>query len=123
MSLISNVDEQREFLNNNLERINTVVSAIVGKNVELKIQEKTSHRGETYFKLVDDRNFRDYCGIMARAWKTVIIDTFNMWWTEDGVTLPMHFSYEHIDGGSNGAEFCRLVVENNLIKIPLESKI
>ena len=114
---LKNIDEQREFLHKHLEKINIVVGAFIGARVNLKIEEKKTPFGETYFRLEDSHNFRECCGIMAKAWKEVIIDTFNMWWDEDGVTMSMHFSYEHINGGHNGAEFCRIEVVDDFVTI------
>ena len=113
---LANIDEQREFLKKHLNTINTVVTAYVGARVNLNIVEKT-HYGKTYFILEDNHNFAQCCGIMSRAWKEVHIDTFNVFWTEDGCQLVMHFSYEHICGGHNGAEFCRINVEDDFVTI------
>ena len=114
---LKNIDEQRDFLKRNLGKINVVVSAYIQARVNLKVEERKTYRGETYFKLIDDNNFRDCCGIMSKAWKEVIIDTFSIWWEEDAAVLSMHFSYEHIDGGHNGAEFCRLRVYDDFVTI------
>lgn len=113
---LKTIEEKKEFLQRNLDKINTVVGAYIGARVNLKIIEKISWR-ETYLKLEDDHNFAHCCGIMSRAWKEVIIDTFNIWWNEEGCQLVMHFSYEHIDGGHNGAEFCRINVEDDFVTI------
>lgn len=112
-----NIDEQREFLQRNLDKINTVVGAYIGIRVNLEVEERKTYRNEIYFKLIDDSNFRDYCGIMSKAWKEVIIDTFDIWWEKDAAVLSMHFSYEHINGGHNGAEFCRLRVYDDFVMI------
>ena len=112
---LKNIDEQREFLQRNLEKINIAVSDYLEIKVNLKIEEKKTYRNETYFKLVDNNNFCNYCGIMSRAWKEVIIDTFNVWWYPEGAVLDMHFSYEHIDGGHNGARFCKVNVYDDYV--------
>ena len=36
---------------------------------------------------------------------------------EDGVCFELDFKYEHINGGSNGAQFCIIQIKNDLIKI------
>lgn len=113
---IKTLEQQKEFLGKNLDKINTVVSAYIGARVNLKVIEKTTIR-ETYLKLEDNHNFAKCCGIMSRAWKEVIIDTFGIWWTEYGCEMSMHFSYEHINGGHNGAEFCVLIVEEDFVTI------
>lgn len=112
-----NVNDQREFLKRNLSKINIVTSAYLGARVNLKLNERKTYRNETYFKLIDNSNFRDCCGVMSKAWKEVIIDTFDIWWEEDAAILSMHFSYEHINGGHNGAEFCRLRVYDDFVTI------
>lgn len=114
---LKNIDEQREFLQRNLTRINKAVSDYLEVEVNLQIQEKKTYRNETYFKLIDDNNFCNDCGIMSRAWKKVIIDTFNIWWTAEGAILDMHFRYEHIDGGHNGAHFCKVNVYDDYVGI------
>lgn len=114
---LKDIKEQREFLQRNLEKINIAVSDYLEVKVNLKIEERTTYRKETYFKLIDNNDFRNDCGIMSRAWKKVIIDTFNIWWIPEGAVLDMHFRYEHIDGGSNGARFCKLDVYDEFISV------
>ena len=113
---LKNIEEQKAFLKRNLEKINTVVTALIGVRTHFEIIEKVTFR-ETYLILADNNNFAQHCGVMRHAWKNVIIDTFNIWWNEDGCELVMHFSYEHINGGHNGAEFCRLEVFDDFVAI------
>ena len=113
---LKNIDEQREFLKRNLDTINKVITAYIGARVDLKITEKT-HYGTVYFDLVDNHNFANCCGIMSRAWKEVRVNTFHILWNEEGCELVMNFSYEHITGGHNGAEFCRLQVLDDFVTI------
>lgn len=113
---LKTIEEKKEFLRRNLDKINTVVTAYIGARVNLKIVEKKTVR-ETYLKLEDNHNFAQCCGIMSRAWKEVRIDTFGIWWVPDGCELDMHFSYEHIKGGHNGAEFCVIRVEDDFVTI------
>ena len=54
---------------------------------------------------------------MAKAFKEVAIENFGMWWQENGVVMDLQFSYEHINGGTNGAKFCTINIEDDLIKI------
>lgn len=117
MDLKNNVDEQREYLKNNLDNINIVASAVLGVKVNLVIKEKTDWRKATYFSLLDEINRRTECGIMKVAFKNVYIENFGMWWNEKGVIIDLHFQYEHITGGSNGASFCRINVENGLVSV------
>ena len=117
MSLKNNVDEQRAYLERNLEQLNTVVSAVLGIRTYLRIEEKTDYRKQTYFKIIDDRNIRDCCGVMAKAFKEVTIGNFGIWWSDEGVCMDLHFNYVHINGGSNGAEFCRIDIVNDFVKI------
>lgn len=116
MSLTDNIEEQREYLETNLEQLNTVVSAILGYKLRLEIVEK--HNGKkTYFKIVDDRNIKDMCGVMEKAFDEVTISSFSVWWKEDGVGIEFDFNYKHIGCGSNGAKFCTIDITNGFVKI------
>ena len=117
MDLRNNIEEQKAYLERNLEQLNTVVSAILGYKIELKIIQDKNYRGEVYFKISDNRNIREQCGAMAKAFKKVTIENFGMWWKENGVIMDLQFSYEHNDGGTNGAKFCTIGIEDNLVKI------
>ena len=116
MSLKNNVDEQREYLQRNLEQINTIISAVIGYKTNLEINERKNCRG-TYFGLIDRRNIRDKCGVMAKAFTEVTIGTFNVGWGDEGVYMSFDFNYQHIDGGTNGAEFCKIEIINDFVKI------
>lgn len=116
MSLKDNIEEQKAYLEKNLEQLNTVVSAILGYRTDLFIKE-IKQGDKTYFKIIDDRNIRNKCGAMTKAFNKIIIENFGMWWTEDGVCMDLQFSYENIDGGSNGIRFCTLNIVNDLITI------
>ena len=117
MDLKRNADEQREYLENHLENINVIISAILGIKINLEVKEKTNWRNDTYFSLLDSTNRRTECGIMKAAYKNVYIESFGMWWNENGVTIDLHYQYEHIDGGSNGASFCKIKIENELVSL------
>lgn len=117
MSLKNNIDEQREYLQRNLEQLNGVVSAVLGIKTHLRIEEKTNYRKETYFEIIDDRNIRDCCGIMTKAFREVTIGNFGMWWSDEGVCMDLRFNYQHINSGSNGAEFCRISIIDDFVKI------
>ena len=117
MNLKNDISEQKEYLEKNLEQLNTVVSAILGYKTELKIIQDKNYRGEVYYKISDNRNIREQCGAMAKAFKKVIIENFGMWWQDNGVVMDLQFNYEHIDGGTNGAKFCTIGIEDNLVKI------
>ena len=113
---LKTIEDKREFLHRNLDKINMVVTAMIGANVRFEIIERQTP-WETYVKLEDNHNFASLCGVMKRAWKNVRIETFNIWWTGDRAELVMQFRYEHIDGGHNGAEFGRLIVMDDLVVI------
>ena len=117
MSINKDKKKKKEYLEKNLEQLNTVVSAILGYKTELKIIQDKNYRGEVYFKISDNRNIREQCGAMAKAFKKVIIENFGMWWQDNGVVMDLQFNYEHIDGGTNGAKFCTIGIEDNLVKI------
>ena len=117
MSLKDDIQEQKKYLEENLEQLNIVVSAILGFESELKIIQNENYRGEVYFKISDNRNIREQCGAMAKAFKKVIIENFGMWWQDNGVVMDLQFNYEHNDGGTNGAKFCTIYIEDGLVKI------
>lgn len=117
-NLKENVELQKEYLNKNIEQLNIVVSAILGKKVALQVKvEENRYLNKTYFYLVDDRNIRSLCGIMAKAFEKVTIENFGMWWQEDGVIFDLQFCYNHVGGGSNGAKFCTIEITNDFIKV------
>ena len=116
MDLKNNIEEQKAYLERNLEQLNTVVSAILGYKTNLFITDIKS--GNTIdYKIIDDRNIKEKCGAMAKAFKKVTIENFGMWWKENGVIMDLQFSYEHNDGGTNGAKFCTIYIEDNLVTI------
>ena len=116
MSLKDDIAEQKEYLEKKLEQLNTVVSAILGYKTDLFITDIKS--GNTiYYKIIDDRNIKEKCGAMAKAFKKVTIENFGMWWKENGVIMDLQFSYEHNDGGTNGSKFCTIYIEDGLVKI------
>ena len=116
MSLKDDIAEQREYLEKNLEQLNTVVSAILGYKTDLFITDIKS--GNTiYYKIIDDRNIKEKCGAMAKAFKKVTVENFGMWWQENGVVMDLQFNYELNDGGTNGAKFFTISIEDDLVKI------
>ena len=116
MSLKDDIQEQKAYLEKNLEQLNTVASAILGYKTDLFIKEIKSGN-KIYYKIIDDRNIKEQCGVMAKAYKKVTIENFGMWWKENGVVMNLQFSYEHIDGGTNGAKFCTISIVDDLVKI------
>ena len=117
MNLKDDIADQRDYLDENLEQLNTVVSAILGYKTELKIIQDKNYRGEVYYKIIDDRNIKEKCGAMAKAFKKVIIENFGMWWQDNGVVMDLQFNYELNDGGTNGVKFCTIGIEDNLVTI------
>ena len=79
MNLKDDIAEQREYLEKNLEQLNIVVSAILGYKTELKIIQDANYRGEVHYKIADNRNIKEQCGAMAKAFKKVIIENFGTW--------------------------------------------
>ena len=117
MNLKDDIAEQKEYLEKKLEQLNTVVSAILGYKTELKIIQDKNYRGEVYFKISDNRNIREQCGAMAKAFKKVTVENFGMWWQENGVVMDLQFNYELNDGGTNGVKFCTIGIKDGLVKI------
>jgi hypothetical protein len=116
MSLINDVDKQREYLEKNLEQLNTVVNAILGYRTELKITEHMDYKKRICLKIEDDRNIQEQCGVMARAFKEVTISS-RLYWQENGVFMDFCFCYRHITGGSNGADFGFVSIVDNMVSI------
>ena len=117
MSLKNDIVEQNKYLEENLEQLNIVVSAILGYESELKITQDENYRGEVYYKISDNRNIKEQCGAMQKAFKKVIIENFGMWWQENGVVMDLQFSYELNGGGTNGVKFCTIGIVDDLVKI------
>lgn len=117
MDYKNNIENQRELLQNHLKEINIVVSAKLGIKVNLHIEEKQDYRKQIYFDLIDNRNIKKECGIMMLAFKNVHIETFGMWWQENGVVFELDLIYEYINGGSNGAKLCSIQIKNDLLKL------
>ena len=117
MNYKNNIENQRELLQKHLEAINIVVSAKLGIKVNLCIKESKDYRNQTFFNLIDDRNIKEECGVMASAFRNVYIETFGMWWQENGVCMDLQFSYELNEGGTNGVKFCRIGIVDGLVKI------
>ena len=117
MNLKDDIAEQREYLEKNLEQLNTVASAILGYKTKLDIIQDANYRGEVYFKISDDRNIKEKCGAMAKAFKKVTVENFGMWWQENGVVMDLQFNYELNDGGTNGVKFCTISIEDDLVTI------
>lgn len=116
MDLKNNIEEQRKYLENNLEQLNTVISAILGYKTVLQIEENVC-RNTTYFCVVDNRNIKEKCGIMAKAFTDVKIMSFDMFWSDDGVFIELCFKYQHLDGGTNCANFCDVKIMENFVTI------
>ena len=117
MNLKDDITKQREYLEENLEQLNTVVSAILGYKTELKIIQNENYCGEICYKISDNRNIKEQCGAMAKAFKKVTIENFGMWWQKNGVVMDLQFNYELNDGGTNGVKFFTIGIEDNLVKI------
>lgn len=117
MSLKDDIQEQKKYLEENLEQLNIVVSAILGFESELDIIQDSNYREEVYYKIADKRNIKEQCGVMTKAFKKVIIENFGMWWQENGVCMDLQFSYELNEGGTNGVKFCRIGIVDGLVKI------
>lgn len=116
MSLKDNTVEQKIYLEATLEQVNTVVSAILGYRIKLKIEE-IGVGNKKYFKVADNSNIRKQCGVMAKAFKEVTINSYNMYWIDNGIGIDLCFHYKHIDGGSNSAKFCRINIIDGLVTI------
>ena len=94
MDYKNNIENQRELLQKHLEAINIVVSAKLGIKVNLRIEENKDYRNQTFFSLIDDRNIKKECGVMESAFRNVYIETFGVWWQENGVSFELDFKAE-----------------------------
>lgn len=109
-------NQKIDFLNKYLHDINVVVSSKLGIKTNLEIKEKEI-RGTTYHSLKDTRNMISECGIMAAMCTEVYIESSQIFWNEDNVAFRMEFSYKHVGGGSNGHEFCVVIIKNDIVQI------
>ena len=75
MNLKDDIAEQRDYLDENLEQLNTVVSAILGYKTKLDIIQDVDYRGEVYYKISDNRNIKEQCGVMQKHLKRLQLKT------------------------------------------------
>jgi hypothetical protein len=111
------IEKKREFLEDNLSRINDLISTKLGFKTNLQIVEKKNYRGKKYFSIEDNTNIREMCGVIKYAFKYVYIYTSHIFFDEDvqNIQIEFDFGYVHIDGGMNGAVFCNLVIKDGEI--------
>lgn len=108
------IEKKRELLENNLSKINDLISAKFGFKTNLQIVEKKNYRNETYFSIEDNTNIIEMCGVMKYAFKYVYIYSSHIFFDNDvqNMQIEFDFRYDHIDGGSNGAVFCNLIIKD-----------
>lgn len=111
------IEKKRELLENNLSKINDLISKKLGIKINLQIVEKKNYRNETYFSIEDNTNIMEMCGIMKYAFKYVYIYSSHIFFDGDvqNMQIEFDFGYDHIDGGSNGAVFCNLIIKDGEI--------
>jgi hypothetical protein len=86
------------------------VEELLGMKLNLQVNIRTNRHGfNEYFEIHSEEDLVDYFPILKAAWKRFVVDTFNAHICVDKETGElklfgnMHFSYEHNDGGTNGA--------------------
>lgn len=107
---ITDLKEQKEFLEKYLNDINIIVSAKLGIRTNFKITERKTYNNALYYCLEDKRNFVTECGIMSTALKELTMYA-TIYWNENNTTMSFHFDYELNRGGSNGCEFCLIGID------------
>lgn len=108
------VKKQRKLLENNLDKINSLISERLEIKTNFQIEEDEDYRGKIHFKLIDKTNIREACGVMQHAFTNVYMYTFNIFWGKDitASVLNFNFYYEHINGGTNSARFCTVFIQD-----------
>ena len=117
MSYKNDVIAQREFLERNLEGLDELLSQKLGIQVHLQLQEKTSWNGKISYKLYDDTNLRDLCGVVKYAFEEITIGTWGIYWNDDDVIINFYYFYTHPGGGSNGTDLCHVLIKDDTITI------
>lgn len=108
------VEEAKKFFDEiPLDEIRAIVHNKVGRNVSLHIYYHLGWDKKLKVEMESD-NLADQCGIMSSIYKSVTLDFGNsdiFYDTEEGEILfwcTPHFSYELVDGGSNGIKICTI---------------
>lgn len=108
------VEEAKKFFDEiPLDELRSIIYDKVGFNVSLDIYYHLgwSKRLEVEMK---SPNLADKCGIMSSVYKSVILDFgnseiyYNIEESEITFWCTPHFSYELVDGGSNGIRICTI---------------
>lgn len=107
---ILDLQEQKKLLEKYLVEINTVVTAKIGFKTNFEVVEYQDYAKRVLYGLKDKRNVKNECGIMSVAFTEVIM-TGSLYWNDDDTTILFYFEYQHINGGSNGCEFWRLIID------------
>ena len=109
-------EEQKQALENMyLGDIEKYASERTGIQIKFKKEVKQDRNGNWYLKLYTD-NLLEHAGICKAMLRKITADTWgNVSYYIDKETgeqrlsyINLHFSYEHIDGGTNGHEFGRV---------------
>lgn len=117
MSYINDIAAQRELLEKSLVKINGLLSQKLGIKVHFKLEEKKDWCDRIYYKLHDDTNIRELCGVAKYAFEEITIGTWGIYWSDDYVTLSFYYFYTHPRGGSNATELCSVLIENDEVTI------
>lgn len=117
MNYKNDVVAQREFLEKHIVGLNELLSKKLGIKVHLQLEEKKDYAKRTYYKLYDDTNLRDLCGVVKYAFKEITIGTWGIYWHDDYVVIDFHYFYTHPRGGSNGVELCDVLIKGDEITI------
>ena len=117
MSYKNDIVAQKEVLERNLVALNGLLSQKLKHKVYLKLEEKQDWTKKTIYKLNDNENIRDLCGVIKYAFKEVIIGSWGIYWGDDDVVIDFHYFYTHPSGGRNGAELCSVWIKDDVITI------
>lgn len=83
--------------------LNDAISQKIGVRTNIQYKGlKSSGSNRPNFE--DDTNYADDCGIMSAVYSDVRLDTFGSSYNAENnyFWFSVHFSWEYIDGGSNG---------------------
>ena len=117
MSYKNDIVAQRECLEKNIKKLNELLSLKLGIKVHLQLEEKEEWHGRIYYKLHDDTNLRDLCGVAKYAFETITIGSWGIYWHDDYVVINFHYFYTHPSGGSNGTELFSVLIKDDEITI------
>ena len=88
------------------------ISDLLKANVKIEKEEIKTMRSGTEYIYFESENIANRCGVLSQYLREVRLATFNSQPTDYGYWMTVHFSYETLDGGSNGFDCFSAQYEN-----------